>query len=107
MRVEGLERKTCSRSRAFESRGRCLAMLRIVTHGSSGHARFNIPDVPGLRDRSAIVGNLDKLDSAVVIYLCNPHWIQVCVGYRDLCGDKDQHTRRSELFVGACYLLLY
>ena len=22
------------------------------------------------------------------------------------CGDKDQCTRRSELFVGACYLLL-
>jgi len=21
--------------------------------------------------------------------------------------DKDQYTRRSELFVGACYLLLY
>jgi len=33
MRVEGLERKTCSRSGAFESRGRSLAMPRTITHG--------------------------------------------------------------------------
>jgi len=60
-----------------------VAVLRryeMVTHGWSGHARFNVPDVPGLRDRSAVViGNLDKLDSAVVIYLCNHHGIQVWI----------------------------
>jgi len=27
--------------------------------------------------------------------------------HRSICGDKDQYTRRSELFVGACYLLYY
>jgi len=58
----------------FESRGRSLAMPRTITHGWSGHARFNIPDVPGLRDRSAVVvGDLDELGSAVVAHLCNPH----------------------------------
>jgi len=33
MLVEGLERKTCSRSGAFESRGRSLAMPRMIAHG--------------------------------------------------------------------------
>jgi len=43
---------------------------------TAGHAQFNIPDVPGLRDSSAIIGNLCELDSAVVIYLSYPHWAQ-------------------------------
>jgi len=55
-------------------------MPRIITHGWSGHARFNIPDVPGLRDRSAVVfGDLDELDSAVVKHLCNPHGTQAWI----------------------------
>jgi len=80
MPVEGLELETCSRSRAVESCGRSLAMPRMVTHGWSGHVRFNVPDVPGLRDHSAVViCDLDELDSAIVIYLCNPHGIQVWI----------------------------
>jgi len=41
--------------------------------------RFNIPDVPGLRDSSAIVGDLCELDSAVVMHLSYSHWAQVRV----------------------------
>jgi len=74
---------------------RLVAALELLNHvvavlrchgwqhidGWSGHARFNIPDVPGLRDHSAIVvGDRDELDSAVVICLCNPHGIQVLIG---------------------------
>jgi len=61
-----------------------VAVLRrheTATHGWSGHARFNVLDVPGLRDRSAVViAHLDELDSAVVIRLYNPHGIQVWIG---------------------------
>jgi len=70
--------KTCSCSRAFNRVATVLRCHVTATHGWSGHARFNVPDVPGLRDRSAIIGDLDKLDSAVVIYLSDPHGIQVC-----------------------------
>jgi len=78
--AEGLERKTCGRSRALESSGCSLAMPRTIAHGRPGHARFNVPNVPGLRDRSAVViGNLDELDSAVVMCLCDPHGIQVWI----------------------------
>ena len=41
---------------------------------------MNIPDVPCLIDSSAvIIGDLDKLDSAIVIYLSYPIWSQVWV----------------------------
>jgi len=60
-----------------------VAVLRrceTATHGCSGHVRFSVPDVPGLRDRSAVViGDLDELDSAVVMHLCDPHGIQAWI----------------------------
>jgi len=68
---------------ALELLNHAVAVLwrcETVTHGWSGHARFNVPDVPGLRDRSAIViGDLDELDSAVAVCLCNPHGIQAWI----------------------------
>jgi len=69
-----------------------LQCHRTVTHGWSGHAWFNVPDVPGLRDRSAIVGDLDELDSAVVIYLCDPHGIQAWIwAMLAFCASFDCH----------------
>jgi len=82
--------KTCGRSRALN---RVVAVLQrhvTATHGWSGHARFNIPDVPGLRDSSAIIGNLYELDNAIVIYLSDPHGIEVCFSAMfELCASLD------------------
>jgi len=60
--------KTSSRSRAFNRVVIILWDHMTVTHGWSGHVRFNVPDVPGLRDSSAIIGDLYELNNAIVIF---------------------------------------
>jgi len=69
----------CRRLGAFNCVAAVLQHHVTARHGCSGHARFNIPDVPGLRDSSSIVGDLYELDSAVVIYLSDHHRIQVWI----------------------------
>jgi len=57
-----------------------FAQLRITTQEWSGPALIDIPDGPCLVDSSAIIiGNLDELDSTIVIYLSYPIWSQVWV----------------------------
>jgi len=104
--------KTCGCSGAFDCVAEFLRRHVTATHGWSGHVRFNIPDVSGLRDRSAIIGDLDELDSAVVICLSDPHRIQVWIGAMlALCASFDHwhasHVARMWLRLAVSRLLFW